>query len=172
MTSKAASMIELDELPTPDHITLLLKHHKSTVLVSVLPEQSLTTIKGLLLAALGARGISEFPGSTTVLPEDPEDLEFGVLKDKRDPSKGWIPLEIKEQDATDTKGGKRKVGGKKGMLNESPAGDGLGDGSLIAYRIKLAKNEEEDDAMTDVIDDPGWDVVLPSYDDEPAEDEM
>lgn len=173
MASAAASEIDLEELPTPEHITLLLKHHKTTVLLSILPEQSMAVIKALLLAALEARGIKELPGSTIALPEDPEDIEFGVLKDKRDPSKGWIPLTIKEQDATDTKAGKRKSGGKKAVSNESPAGYGLVDGSLIAYRVKSAKNEQDDDGDVVVdIDDPGWDVILPSYDDEPAEDDM
>jgi len=159
----------LGDAPTPDHITLLLKHHKSTTLLSVLPTQSFTEIKPLLLAALRSRHVDVLPNTETPLPSDPEDIEFGALADRKDPSRGWVPLEIKEQDVTDTKGVKRKVGGKRSVLNDSPAGAGLVDGSWLAYRIKTIR--PQDDGVSspgDVIDidDPGWDVVLPSFEDE------
>jgi hypothetical protein len=85
-----------------------------------------------------------------------------------------VPLVIKEVEAGDAKGGKRKVGGKKSVLNESPAGAGLGDGSMLAFRFRtkpkeeaLAREEDEDDDNeVEIEDDPGWNVILPSYDDD------
>lgn len=170
----AISGEELAELPTPDMVTLLFKCHKSTTVLSVLPAKSFAEIKALLLAALQSRDIKVIPNSTLPLPTDPEDFELGLLADKKDPSKGWIPLEIKERELTGPKGVKSKVGGKKSVLNESPLGAGLTDGSWVAYRVKAGPKEPDDkdaaesDGTPDVeIDeDPGWDVVLPSFDDE------
>jgi hypothetical protein len=76
----------------------------------------------------------------------------------------------------DVKGGKKPVGGKKSVLNESPAGAGLGDGSMLAFRFRtkpkedaLAQEEDDDDDDDDemgIEDDPGWNVILPIYDDD------
>jgi hypothetical protein len=105
------------------------------------------------------------------LPENPEDLELGVLIDKKDPSKGWVPVDIKEQELAGPKGTKKKVGGRKSILNESPLGAGLSDGTWIAYRIthqpKQPQEELEDGTPdVDVEEDPGWDVVIPSFEEE------
>lgn len=166
---------DLAELPTPDMITLLFKCHKSTTVLSVLPTKPFTEIKGLLLAALQSRNFKTLPNSTTPLPDDPEDVELGVLVDKKDASKGWRPMEIKEHEVTGPRGAKKKVGGKKSVLNESPLGAGLGDGAWIAYRVKgIQKQPEDQDAGTEdgtpdieIEEDPGWDVVIPSFDDDP-----
>lgn len=162
-----ASEEDLASLPTPEHITLLFKNHKQTVLLSVLPTTPFPEIKSLLLAALKSRNITSIDNTT--ISDDPEDVEFGVLRNKKNPAEGWVPLEIKEMEVSDAKGGKRKVGGKKSILNESPAGASLGDGSMLAFRFRTeAKKdapENEDDEM-DIKDDPGWNVILPSYDDE------
>jgi len=165
----------LAALPTPDYITLLFKHHKSTTVLSVPPMQPFPQIKSLLLAALRSRNITTMPNSTIPLPTSPEDLELGVLADRKDPSKGWVPMEIKEQEVADAKGGKRKLGGRKSALNESPLGAGLVDGSWVAYRIKPARQEKENETHVeekdviedvDIDEDPGWDVVLPSFEEE------
>ena len=90
--------------------------------------------------------------------------------DKRELSKGWVTLEIPEQDILDgkAKGGKRKVGGKNSVFNESPAGAGLGDGSILAFRFRRMKDddEERDEDSMEIEADPGWDVVLPIFEDE------
>jgi len=83
-------------------------------------------------------------------------------------------MEIKEQEVTGTKGIKKKVGGKNSVLNESPLGAGLTDGSWVAYRMKPAQKEKQDEEMKDaegtpdveIEEDPGWDVVIPSFEDE------
>ncbi len=171
---KMASQDDLAALPTPEMITLLFKCHKSTVALSVLPTTPFTEIKPMLLGALQSRNVNALPNTDTPLPEDPEELEFGVLADKKDASKGWVPMEIKEQDITGPKGTKKKVGGKDSVLNESPLGAGLGDGAWVAYRMKPERNElqvHDDVEMEgtpdiDIEEDPGFDVVIPSFEDE------
>jgi len=171
MTSNSGE--DLAELPTPDMITLLFKCHKSTTVLSVLPTKPFTEIKALLLAALQSRNTKVIPNSGLPLPNDPEDFELGVLADKKDPSKGWVSMEIKEREVTGAKGVKSKVGGKKSVLNESPLGAGLTDGSWVAYRPRAARKEANNDTDPnegtpdiEIDEDPGWDVVLPSFEDE------
>jgi len=176
----------LASLPSAEHITLLLKSHKQTVLLSVLPTTAFPEIKSLLLLALQSRNITSI--DDTPIPSDSDAIEFGVLRNRKNPAEGWVALEIKELDVNDTtaKGGKRKIGGKKSVLNESPAGAGLGDGSMLAFRFKtkndegkekvkaeaegedwdLEANEDGEDDEMEIEPDPGWNVILPSYDDE------
>jgi len=170
------SLDDLTELPTPDTITLLFKCHKSTTALSVLPTKPFTEIKPLLLAALQSRNVTTLPNTEMPLPEDPEELELGVLADKKDASKGWVPMYIKEQELSGPKGTKKKVGGKDSVLNQSPLGAGLSDGAWVAYRIKVQQKQpvvEHDDSETgspdvemDMDEDPGFDVIIPSFEDE------
>lgn len=168
------TLSELADPPSADTITLLLKCHKSTTLLSVLPTKPFAEIKVLLLAALQSRGLTTLPNSISPLPENADDLEFGVLADKKDASKGWVLLEIKEQEVTGSKGGKKRVGGKNSILNDNPVGAGLSDGSWIAYRLRVPSKEgqaeeqelEEGTPEIDIIAEVGWDVVIPSFDDE------
>ena len=168
------SQDDLTELPSPDMITLLFKCHKSTTALSVLPTKPFTEIKPLLLAALQSRNVKTLPNSDVPLPEDPEELELGVVADKKDASKGWVPMHIKEQEVNGPKGTKKKVGGKDSVLNQSPLGAGLGDGAWIAYRIKPDQQDlqVEDEAQEggtpdiEIAEDPGFDVVIPSFEDE------
>lgn len=176
-TADQQVLAELGHPPSAETITLLFKCHKSTTLLSVHPTRPFTDIKVLLLAALKARGLSTLPGSSSPLPENAEDLEFGVLADKKDASKGWIPLKIKERVVTGSKGGNKKVGGNNSVMNESPLGASLTDGSLVAYRLKVSSKEmqvdEEDlDKGTPEVemeDDGEWNVVLPTFDDDEVE---
>ncbi len=161
---------QLATRPTSDQITLLLKNHKQTVLLSVIPTTPFPEIKSSLLAALKSRDITTI--DDTPVPSEPEEIEFGVLKNKKDPTEGWVPLEIGEMDVADAKGAKKNLGGKKSVLNESPAGASLGDGSMLAFRFrsiqKSVEPEEGGDAVVDMELEPypGWNVILPSYDDE------
>ena len=169
-----ASQDDLAELPSADMITLLFKCHKSTVALSVLPAKPFTEIKPLLLGALQSRNVKTFPNSDNPLPDDPENLEFGVLADRKDASRGWVPMEIKEQEVNGPKGTKKKVGGKDSVLNQSPLGAGLSDGAWVAYRLKPERKVpqlQDEDQMEgipdiDLEEDPGFDVVLPSFEDE------
>jgi hypothetical protein len=175
-----ASEDELAALPTPDMITLLFKCHKSTVALSVLPTTPFTEIKSLLLGALQSRNIELIPNSNTPLPEDPEGLEFGVLADKKDANKGWVLMETEEQEASGPQGRKRKGPGKASVLNQTPAGAGLGDGAWIAYRAKSERQEREEprveagDEMEglpdiDIEEDPGFDVEISRFEEDEAE---
>ncbi|KIW88256.1 uncharacterized protein Z519_11367 [Cladophialophora bantiana CBS 173.52] len=166
------SQDQLAELPTPDMITLLFKCHKSTTALSVLPTKPFTEIKALLLAALESRNLKTLPNSSAPLPDDPEELEFGVLADKKDPSKGWVPMDTKEQEIAGPKGAKTKIGGRPSVLNQNPLGAGLGDGAWIAYRLKARQKEpqvkvdENGTPDVEIDEDPGFDVILPSFEDE------
>ncbi|KEF56622.1 uncharacterized protein A1O9_06811 [Exophiala aquamarina CBS 119918] len=167
------TLSKLAEPPSADTVTLLLKCHKSTTLLSVLPTTPFAEIKGLLLAALQTRGITTLPNSMSPLPENGDDLEFGVLVDQKDASKGWVPLEIKEQEVAGSKGGKKKAGGTNNVMNANPVGAGLSDGSWIAYRLKVSSKDnqteevlEEGTPEIDIPADIGWDVVLPTFEDE------
>ncbi len=119
--------------------------------------QAFDSIKRDLLDAIKATNIKDINGNP--LPSDPDEIEFGVPRDKNDISKGWLPLKIPEVEDGDGKG----KGVKKGsVLNESPLGAGLKDGAMLAFKFT---NGIAEDAMD--LDDE-WDVIMPSYDDEVA----
>lgn len=137
--------------------TLRFKQHKTTVLLFAQQSQPLDSIKRDLLNAIKARGIEDINGNA--LPSDPEDIEFGVPRDKYDISKGWVPLKIPEVEDGDTKG-KGKGVKKDSVLNGSPLGAGLKDGAMLAFRFTKGPAEDGMDV------DDEWDVIIPSYDDE------
>ena len=137
--------------------TLRFKQHKTTILLFAQQSQSFDSIKRDLLDAIKARGIEDINGNA--LPSDPEDIEFGVPRDKHDIGKGWVPLKIPEVEDADAKG-KGKGVKKDSVLNGSPLGAGLKDGAMLAFRFTKGPAE-------DVMDlDDEWDVMIPSYDDE------
>ena len=135
--------------------TLRFKQHKTTILLFVQQSQTFDSIKRDLLNAINATGVQTINGNA--LPVNPEDIEFGVPRDKNDPGKGWVALKIPEFEDGDAKG----KGVKKGsILNQSPLGAGLKDGAMLAF--KFTKRVDEDEMDTDA----EWDVIIPSYDDE------
>ena len=92
-----------------------------------------------------------------------------MLKNHKDPSQGWISLEAKEQELADKSGKKKATPSKKSGSSEGLSGLGLGDGSMVAFRFRPAselKQMEDDDDDIDVAEDPDWNVIIPSYDDE------
>lgn len=96
-------------------------------------------------------------------------MEFGLPQDKKDLKQGFISLDMAEQVLMDGKGGKKKANGKKTTPNENPAGAGLVDGSILAFRFRSQNDvemEEEGDDEATSPEDPGWNVELPRYDDE------
>jgi hypothetical protein len=96
-------------------------------------------------------------------------VEFGIPKDKKDLRKGFVSLDMAEQVLTDSKGGKKKASGTKLIPNENPAGAGLVDGSILAFRFKSQRNlemKEWGDENLQLPADPEWNVELPRYDDE------
>ena len=159
----------LAEVPSPLHITLLLKCAKHTILLSVLPSTPFSDIRSLLLLALQARNIKTINDTSVPAPDQGDQVEFGIPRNKKDLKKGFISLEMAEQVLGDSKGGKKKVNGNKAMPSESPAGAGLVDGSILAFRFKQGEDMDMEDAADDeaqVPNDPGWNVELPHYDEE------
>ena len=77
--------------------------------------------------------------------------------DKYDLYRGWIDLEIPD---LDDEGGKSKK--KTNVLNETPMGAGLKDGSTLAFKFRKERSEDDDLDM----DDGEWDVMVPSYDED------
>ena len=168
----ASNSPNLAALPSPVSVTLLLKNSKSTTLLSVQPTSTFDDIKALLLAALKCRNVSG-------TPESPAALELGVLADRRDTSKGWVTLHQRVQELATGKHAKKAASGKKIAQNDSVEGAGLVDGSWVAWRVRsregkvenVQTDEDGDEMAVDFDDeeDPGWDVVIPSYEDEEEE---
>lgn len=155
--------------PTPAHITVLLKHARSTTVLSVLPETSLTTLKSHLLQVLSERNITTLPGTNVPLPTEPSELELGVLLDRHEPYKGWVYAE--DRASLDTAAATSKSSGRKknkGLI-ETVGDLELKDGAWIAYRVRWAGSAaggDDEDEKADLIGDPGWNVEFPSFDEE------
>lgn len=124
-------------------------------------QESIPSTKEKLQNALKARNIQEINGDP--VPENPDDIEFGVPVDRNDLEKGWVRLELHIAEGSDSSS-------KKGPLTDSLQAADIRDGQPIAFRFKKASAEEDKDDELDVeFEDPGWDVVVPSLDDEEAE---
>lgn len=130
------------------------------------PNETLTSAKAELLKALNARGLKEINGEP--LPEDPSEIEFGVPVDKNELEKGWTRLDVEVPELAE--GGAKKK--KKNAGEVTLQGADIKDGQSIAFRFR---KRSEDDAGKDQLDldleleDPGWDVIVPSLDDEEPE---
>ncbi|KAI5288288.1 hypothetical protein KEM54_005323 [Ascosphaera aggregata] len=137
------------------HMTLRLKAHNITVLLSVPSTESFVSIRKLLLEALQARGVTEINGSPVT--DNPEDIEFAVPVDANKLQQGWVLLEV----PTETS--------KRGAPNATPVAAGLKDSAVLAFRFRrISENMTEEERIRLDLEDPGWDVILPSLDDEEA----
>lgn len=143
--------------------TLRFKNHDVTILLIVSPAKPFGSIKETLLNALKIRNIKEINGKS--VPEDPSEIEFGVPIDRNNLHKGWQKMENADK--------RPSTGGTKSVLNTSPQGAGLRDSQAVAFRFRNAtesdKEQDEEVAAMD-LDDPGWDVKIPKYDDDEDED--
>lgn len=113
-------------------------------------QESVASTKEKLLNALHARGLKEINGDT--VPENYTDIELGLPIDRNHLNRGWIsmdPVPMEESDMPAT-----KMAAKKETLQSS----NIRNGQAIAFRFKT--NPDVDDG------DPGWDVIIPSLDDE------
>ncbi|GAD93368.1 conserved hypothetical protein [Paecilomyces variotii No. 5] len=152
--------------PSPLSWTLLFRKHKTTVLLMLPPNETLTSAKAELLKALNARGLKEMNGDT--IPEDPTEIEFGVPVDKNELEKGWTRLDVEVPELAE--GGAKKT--KKNAGEVTLQGADIKDGQSIAFRFR---KRSEDGSGKDELDldleleDPGWDVIVPSLDDEEPE---
>lgn len=124
--------------------------------------QSFTSIKQDLLEAILSTGLSELNGHP--LPSDPDDVILGVPIDKNDSDKGWVKIRIPEAKEDEEGGHKSKKVKRDSVVNSSPLGAGLKDGSMVAFRFKT---DEEDD-----LTEEGFDVVMPVYEEEDSQPQM
>ncbi|KAI9828523.1 MAG: hypothetical protein M1819_006579 [Sarea resinae] len=150
--------------PGPLSWTLRFKHHKTTILLFVEPLQSFHSIKMGLIQALNAtRPDGKLDG--LAIPSDPEEVLLGLPRNPHDLGEGWVALEIPEVEILEEDGGKRKIGGKQGILNTSPQGAKLKDGAVLAFKFR--RNVADMDAHGMALEDEEqWDVLVPSYEDE------
>lgn len=119
------------------------------------PSETIPSAKSALLKALQARGLNDINGDP--VPEDPAEIELGVAVDKNDLEKGWISLEALEFDDEAP-----KRGGTKSTSQSLKAAE-LNNGQAVAFRFRKPGKEGSTDLD---LEDPGWDVVVPSLDDE------
>lgn len=132
--------------------TVLFKKHKTTVLLSLQPHEPLTAVKEKLLEAFKSRNMIEINGEP--LPSDSALIEFGVPVDRSDLVKGWNLLQSAGGEESKGTAGKRASSG-------TVIAAGLDNGYLVAFRFR-----KEGDEVDAGLNDPGWDVVIPSFDDE------
>jgi hypothetical protein len=129
------------------------------VLLLLQPHESVTSAKDKLLQALKSRQLRDINGDA--IPEDPAEIELGVPVDRSDLDKGWMALTM---DAPGEENGAKKIAGKKNASDTLQAA-GLQNGHSVAFRFR--KPNAGDEADTDMdLNDPGWDVIIPSFDDE------
>lgn len=127
------------------------------------PHESITTAKETLLKALQDRGIKEINGDS--IPEDHAEIELGAPVDKNDLEKGWTRL---ENEIPGLENGSKRGAGKKTSLKAAD----LRNGQSIAFRFRKPREQMDKEGDLDIdldLDDSGWDVVLPSLDDEEEE---
>ncbi|RDW57566.1 uncharacterized protein DSM5745_11461 [Aspergillus mulundensis] len=145
--------------PDPLSWTLLFKKHRTTVLLLLPPSQTIEATKTKLVEALRARGLKDINGDP--IPEDPAEIEFGVAVDKNDLEKGWTSLEASD---TEDDAPKRGAGKKAAALTLKVAE--FNSGQSIAFRFRRKSDIGSNNPSDLELGDPGWDVVLPTFEDE------
>ncbi|KAJ5492729.1 hypothetical protein N7539_001475 [Penicillium diatomitis] len=149
----------------PRSITLLFKKHKTTVLLSLPPQTPITTAKDELLEALKSRNVTEINGQ--FVPSESASIEFGVLVDRSDVEKGWTLLSLQHGSATKSSNGKKES-------NETLFHAKLDNGHIVAFRFRSPSGDSQTDEVETDVDskDPGWDVVMPKFDDDDEDEEQ
>ncbi|KAK2757030.1 hypothetical protein FQN54_004999 [Arachnomyces sp. PD_36] len=143
--------------------TLLFKKNKVTILLLLSPSQTIASVKETLLKALKSREITEIAGEP--VPESAAGIELGVPIDRNDLERGWQKLEVPAQGVKD--GDKKRVaGGKDSILNTTLNGAHIKDAQSLAFRFREVTGDDKEDELEQQSDDPGWDVLIPTYDDE------
>jgi len=154
-----------DSKPDPLSWILRFKNNNVTILLLVSPTQSFASIKEALLNALNIRNIKEI--NDEPLPDDASEIEFGVPIDRNNLKKGWEKLKIPAQDGTERK---TATGRERKNPNVGPQGADLRDFQAVAFRFRKVGNAKENKTELDIdLDDPGWDVLIPTYEDEDSE---
>ncbi|KAF4556032.1 Hypothetical protein D9617_2g059990 [Elsinoe fawcettii] len=150
--------------PTSITWTLFFKARTSTILLHVAKDNTFTKIREELLSALKSRHPDGHFQELT-LPSSADVIILGKPVDPQDLSQGWTNVEPSEEEEDleraieQLDGAKGKGKGKatqKGMGNDTPAGAGLRDASVLAF--KFGRESE-------------WEVSIPTFDDAEPEDE-
>lgn len=143
------------------------------------PHETILTAKESLLKALHVRGIKDINGDA--VPDDPSEIEFGVAVDKNDLDKGWTRLEVEvpefgKEGASSTRRGVAAAKKNSAGSTVSLQAADLRNGQPVAFRFRKHREETEDekqkpdqDDLENIdleFEDPGWDVVVPSLDEE------
>lgn len=172
--------------------TLKFKHHTSTFLIHVDPQQPFSVAKReLLLAVTETNPTGTLNGHP--IPKNFEDILLAKPVDNNDLSQGWERLQPPEEAEGEVDGkGKGKasaVGGKPsgGVLKDTPMGARLKDGAVVAFRFRgigeewemvdQGDDDDDDDDDIKVAEEDRrrgevWDVVVPTMEEAyPAGDE-
>ncbi|KAL2218953.1 hypothetical protein M432DRAFT_396401 [Thermoascus aurantiacus ATCC 26904] len=154
--------------PDPLSWTLRFKKHKTTVLLMLPANESIASTKEILLKALKSRGLTEINGDP--VPDDPSEIEFGVPVDRNELDKGWTKLDVEMPELASEGVTKKGVVGKKNGGNITLQAADIRDGQPIAFRFRKPSEDNKDkDELELELEDPGWDVIVPSLDDEEPE---
>lgn len=154
--------------PDPLSWTLRFKKHKTTVLLMLPANESIASTKEILLKALKSRGLTEINGDP--VPDDPSEIEFGVPVDRNELDKGWTKLDVEMPELASEGVTKKGVVGKKNGGNITLQAADIRDGQPIAFRFRKSSEDNKDkDELELELEDPGWDVIVPSLDDEEPE---
>lgn len=171
---------------TPSTWTIKFKNARTTVVLHVDQQQTLSSIKAELLHALRSTNPDgELNGMP--LPDSPDDIELAKPRDFANvEAAGWQSIELDAQtddmdadlfgdaaeDAPKSKGkGKAKP---KASHKDSPLGAGLKDMCPVAFRFRgqkpatLPAGDDDDEGLgldDDAADDDGWHVELPKFED-------
>ncbi|KAJ5327098.1 hypothetical protein MYU51_008370 [Penicillium brevicompactum] len=145
--------------------TLFFKKHKTTVLLMLQTHETLESAKDNLLQALKSRSLNDINGDP--VPDDSFDIELGVPVDRADLEKGWRSLEADDL-VLDEESAPKKNKGKSKKQAPTLLEAGITDGNSIAFRFHKYNEAQNGDRMDLDAEDPGWDVIVPSY----ADDEL
>ena len=130
------------------------------------PHESLHYTKKKLLDALESREITNINGD--IVPESTSDVQFGEPVDRADLEKGWKRLQA--DIPVDNEGAGKKNINKSQTDTRTVMEAGLQDGYSIAFRFYKSTEDQNGGLDMDLDgEDPGWDVVMPTYEDEPEE---
>jgi hypothetical protein len=128
--------------------------------------ESIASTKEKLLHALKSRDIQAI--NDDPVPDDPSEIEFGVPVDRNELEKGWTRLDVEAPGLSNgVSTGKAVARVKNGTKTSLQSAD-IRNGQPIAFRFRKASDENKDDLELD-LEDPGWDVVVPTLDDEEQE---
>jgi hypothetical protein len=148
--------------------TLRFKKHKTTVLLVLPSTESIQSTKGKLLAAVKARGVKEINGDP--VPDDPSEIEFGVPVDRNELEKGWTRLDTEGSEFISGDAPHASSARRKHKPNITLRSADIKDGQPIAFRFRNSVEMDENrDELELELEDPGWDVIIPTLDDDEPE---